>query len=92
MEASGAVAIEPGHAARPGVYSGGLMSWVTTVDHKRIGIMYAVSACFFFLVGGLEALLIRLQLGSPELENPPSRQEPPHLWQDESPFKTSRVE
>ncbi|MFW6039761.1 MAG: cbb3-type cytochrome c oxidase subunit I, partial [Gemmatimonadota bacterium] len=42
------------------------MSWITTVDHKRIAIMYFVSAFFFFLVGGLEALLIRLQLGSPE--------------------------
>ena len=49
-----------------GTYAGGLMSWITTVDHKRIGIMYFVSAFFFFLVGGLEALLIRAQLGSPE--------------------------
>jgi len=49
-----------------GTYSGGLLSWITTVDHKRIGVMYGVSAFFFFLVGGLEALLIRLQLGSPE--------------------------
>jgi len=43
----------------------GLMSWLTTVDHKRIGIMYAIAALFFFLVGGLEALLIRLQLAVP---------------------------
>jgi len=49
-----------------GTYSGGLWSWITTVDHKRIGIMYAVFAFSFFLVGGLEALLIRIQLGSPE--------------------------
>jgi cytochrome c oxidase subunit 1 len=48
-----------------GLYSGGLWSWVTTVDHKRIGIMYGVTALFFFLVGGLEALLIRYQLASP---------------------------
>jgi cytochrome c oxidase subunit 1 len=47
-------------------WSGGLMSWITTVDHKRIGVMYFVSAFVFFLVGGLEALLIRAQLGSPE--------------------------
>ena len=40
----------------------GLWSWITTVDHKRIGILYGVSAFLFFLVGGLEALLIRLQL------------------------------
>jgi cytochrome c oxidase subunit 1 len=53
-------------ADHEGTYSGGLWSWLTTVDHKRIGIMYAVFAFFFFCVGGLEALLIRLQLGSPE--------------------------
>src|SRR3970040_2567771 len=47
-------------------WSGGLMSWITTVDHKRIGVMYFVSAFVFFLIGGLEALLIRAQLGSPE--------------------------
>ena len=52
--------------AHEGTYAGGLLSWITTVDHKRIGVMYGVSAFFFFLVGGLEALLIRLQLGSPE--------------------------
>jgi cytochrome c oxidase subunit 1 len=40
----------------------GLVGWLTTVDHKKIGIMYAAFACFFFLVGGLEALLIRTQL------------------------------
>ena len=54
-----------GHA-HESTYSGGLLSWITTVDHKRIGVMYGVSAFFFFLVGGIEALLIRLQLGSPE--------------------------
>ncbi|MFI5356967.1 MAG: hypothetical protein ACHQ4G_06515 [Opitutales bacterium] len=30
----------------------GLMSWLTTVDHKRIGFLYGVFALFFFLVGG----------------------------------------
>lgn len=49
-----------------GTYEGGFRSWVTTVDHKRIGVMYFVAAIVFFFVGGLEALLIRLQLGSPE--------------------------
>nr|MBA3372817.1 hypothetical protein [Euzebyaceae bacterium] len=39
----------------------GFWSWITTVDHKRIGIMYWVTAFFFFLVGGIEALLIRVQ-------------------------------
>ena len=44
---------------------GGWKDWVSTVDHKKIGIMYGVAAMFFFLVGGLEALLIRTQLAFP---------------------------
>ncbi|MCZ6915811.1 MAG: cytochrome c oxidase subunit I [Gemmatimonadetes bacterium] len=40
----------------------GLWSWITTTDHKRIGILYGATAFFFLLVGGLEALLIRAQL------------------------------
>src|SRR5215210_5524201 len=43
----------------------GLWSWFTTVDHKRIGILYGVSAGTFFVLGGLEALVIRLQLWEP---------------------------
>lgn len=43
----------------------GLWSWLTTVDHKRIGFLYGVFALFFFLVGGFEALLIRAQLMYP---------------------------
>ena len=43
-----------------------LHGWVTTVDHKRIGIMYLLMSLVFLIVGGLEALLIRLQLWSPE--------------------------
>ncbi len=41
-----------------------IWSWMTTTDHKRIGILYGVTAFVFFLVGGLEALLIRVQLAS----------------------------
>ncbi|MFB9325664.1 cytochrome c oxidase subunit I [Paenibacillus aurantiacus] len=41
------------------------MDWLTTVDHKKIGILYLISGGFFFLVGGLEALLIRIQLWKP---------------------------
>ncbi len=44
----------------------GLWSWMTTVDHKRIGIMYFLTSFFFFFVGGFEALLIRIQLIKPE--------------------------
>jgi cytochrome c oxidase subunit 1 len=43
----------------------GIWSWLTTVDHKRIGVMYGVTAFAFFLLGGIEALLLRLQLTSP---------------------------
>jgi cytochrome c oxidase subunit 1 len=43
----------------------GIWSWVTTVDHKRIGIMYAVTAFSAFFIAGLEALLIRVQLIGP---------------------------
>jgi cytochrome c oxidase subunit I len=45
--------------ARP---ASGFWSWVTTVDHKRIGIMYLYATFFFFAAGGLMALAIRLQL------------------------------
>lgn len=44
----------------------GLLSWIMTVDHKRIGIMYLLTSFLFFLVGGIEALLIRIQLMRPE--------------------------
>ncbi len=44
---------------------GVVWSWLTTVDHKRIGILYGVTAFIFFLVGGIEALLIRTQLAVP---------------------------
>jgi cytochrome c oxidase subunit 1 len=44
----------------------GLVSWFTTVDHKRIGILYGITAFAFFVIGGVEALLIRLQLATPD--------------------------
>src|SRR3990172_12163694 len=43
----------------------GFWSWIATVDHKRIGVLYDVTAFLFFLMGGVEALLIRLQLAMP---------------------------
>ena len=46
----------------------GLVDWLTTVDHKKIGIMYALSALIFFIIGGIEALMIRSQLAQPGLE------------------------
>lgn len=44
----------------------GWKSWVFTVDHKKLGIMYGAVAMFFFVLGGCEALLIRLQLAAPD--------------------------
>ena len=49
-------------AAPPEAPDYGLLSWLTTVDHKRIGILYLITTFFFFLVGGVFALVIRLQL------------------------------
>ncbi|WP_029098232.1 cytochrome c oxidase subunit I [Brevibacillus thermoruber] len=45
----------------------GLWDWLTTVDHKKIAILYLIAGGLFFLAGGIEALLIRLQLMYPEL-------------------------
>ena len=47
------------------VSTAGWRAWLFTVDHKKIGVMYGGAALFFFLVGGIEALLIRLQLAQP---------------------------
>jgi cytochrome c oxidase subunit I len=44
----------------------GFWSWITTVDHKKIGILYGYTAFAFFILGGLEALVIRAQLATPE--------------------------
>ncbi len=43
----------------------GLWSWLTTVDHKKIGIMYLAAISVFFIVGGIMALLIRTELIAP---------------------------
>src|SRR5882757_511650 len=42
-----------------------LHGWVTTVDHKRLGILYILYALLFFIIGGLEAIVIRVQLIRP---------------------------
>jgi cytochrome c oxidase subunit I len=44
----------------------GLLSWLTTVDHKKLGILYLYTTFFFFLVGGIMALLVRIQLAEPQ--------------------------
>src|SRR2546428_11599359 len=43
----------------------GFWSWFTTIDHKKIGIMYGTTALAFLVIGGVEALLLRLQLAGP---------------------------
>ncbi len=42
-----------------------LWDWMTTVDHKKIGILYLLGGGFFFVVGGIEAMIIRIQLLKP---------------------------
>ncbi len=46
-------------------YKSTVWDWLTTTDHKKIGTLYLFTALFFFLVGGLEAEIIRVQLGGP---------------------------
>ena len=59
----------PAAAFRPQTESyvgeSGLWSWLTTVDHKRIGTLYLFTSLFFFIVGGVEAGIMRLQLAGP---------------------------
>ena len=47
-------------------HSRGLLSWLLTLDHKRIGLMYLVSVLGAFFMGGVFALLVRTQLLTPE--------------------------
>jgi cytochrome c oxidase subunit 1 len=55
-----------GHAGhREAKRYSGIMDWLTTVDHKKIGILYILAGGLFFVIGGLEAILIRLQLWGP---------------------------
>src|SRR5688500_10284672 len=63
--ATATTATAPARATAYDSHPSGVMSWLTTVDHKRIGVLYLFTALFFFLVGGLEALLIRAQLQQP---------------------------
>src|SRR5437899_9891477 len=54
-------------AHRPAVIERrGVGAWLTTTDHKKIGILYIVSTFVFFVLGGLAALLVRTQLALPE--------------------------
>jgi len=50
------------------VYRSGLYEWLTTTDHKKIGIMYVINSFLFFLIGGLFALVVRSELAQPGLQ------------------------
>jgi cytochrome c oxidase subunit 1 len=65
-------ATRPSTVAPPEVVMHGLRSkqrgwleWLTTTDHKKIGIMYLFATFVFFIIGGVEALVMRLQLAQP---------------------------
>jgi cytochrome c oxidase subunit 1 len=62
----------PTQVARPEVVLPGLkteprgwLAWLTTTDHKKIGILYIFATFLFFVLGGVEALIMRLQLAQP---------------------------
>jgi cytochrome c oxidase subunit I len=55
------------HPAAP-TYRSSLYDWVTTTDHKKIGILYVVNSFLFFFIGGILALFVRTELAFPELQ------------------------
>ncbi len=59
---------EPKEKKERGYYNSGLIDWLTTVDHKKIGIMYFVFSFVFFLLGGILALIIRMELALPGMQ------------------------
>src|SRR4030095_3296138 len=58
--------LTPAPVPRPGLDR--LPDWVTTVDHKRLGVMYVAVGLLFFTIAGLEATMMRLQLAWPGLQ------------------------
>jgi cytochrome c oxidase subunit 1 len=58
------------HALAPATtaYRTGLYEWLTTTDHKKIGIMYVINSFLFFLIGGVFALGVRAELAQPGLQ------------------------
>ncbi len=55
------------YLADPHVHEG-LVAWLTTTDHKKIGVLYMASAFVFFVIAGLLSLLMRAELAVPELQ------------------------
>ena len=60
----------PCNPAAPAV-RGGLYAWLTTTDHKKIGILYLINSLIFFVAGGVLALVVRLELAIPGLQLDP---------------------
>jgi len=58
--------VDVGRLRRSWAEPAGLVAWLATVDHKRIGLRYGVTAAAFFLAGGLEAAVMRAQLARPD--------------------------
>src|SRR5262245_30417816 len=58
-------AISPSYAQHGESSKSGIRSWLTTVDHKRIGALYMYTSLAWFAIGGLEALIMRWQLKGP---------------------------
>src|ERR1700753_1350466 len=59
-------ATEVAAAEAEGTWLEVLHSWVVTVDHKKLGIMYVLYAMLFLVIGGIEAIIIRIQLFFPD--------------------------
>jgi cytochrome c oxidase subunit 1 len=66
--ATEAITWAPDHEVDPRPFVDRLHGWVTTVDHKRLGIMYIAYALLFLGVGGIEATIMRIQLIAPHLD------------------------
>ena len=58
----------PGEPAMSERAADGVVAWLGAIDHKRVGILYMLSALLFFLAGGLEAMVMRAQLAAPNLK------------------------
>jgi len=57
------------YLARKGGWWTTIVDWMTTVDHKKIGVMYLVTILFMFFLGGVAALLVRMELLTPRIGN-----------------------
>lgn len=63
--ANGVLAINKSFYEEKGKYGGGILSWIFSTDHKRIGLLYGMSMTFFFFVAVGIGVLMRLELISP---------------------------